>query len=64
MKNKSRVQTWFNLNHFSEQQMCPFDTGTELCSREAVLRVNNAYHVSINVLDCDTELYVATPSMC
>jgi len=27
MKNKSRVQTWFNLNHFSEEQMPPFDTG-------------------------------------
>jgi len=24
MNNKSRVQTWFNLNHFSEEQMCPF----------------------------------------
>ena len=31
MKNKSREQTWFNLNHFSEEQMPPFGTGTELC---------------------------------
>ena len=33
MKNKSRVQTCPNLGHFSEEQMCPFGTGTEVRNR-------------------------------
>ena len=50
MKDKSRVQTCPNLGHFSEEQMCPFGTGTELRRSLSLKPAKHPNHMGQKVL--------------